>query len=185
MIKPSEFQTVTSVEGGAGQDVLPKDDPGLAPMVAGSPSAPSDLRLPAARDDGRTLTQSGDPAALPAGVGDLFEVGKDEPNDSGEIPPSILDRYDSITLLGRGGMGVVYRANDRFLNRIVALKFLYGGPRIRQELLKEARSQARVDHENACKVYEVGLAEGRHYIVMQYIDGEPLDQAKADARGSN
>lgn len=179
LIKPSEFQTVTSVEGGAGQDVLPKDDPGLAPMVAGSPSAPSDLRLPAARDDGRTLTQSGDPAALPAGVGDLFEVGKDEPNDSGEIPPSILDRYDSITLLGRGGMGVVYRANDRFLNRIVALKFLYGGPRIRQELLKEARSQARVDHENACKVYEVGLAEGRHYIVMQYIDGEPLDQAKA------
>src|SRR4051812_39087818 len=66
------------------------------------------------------------------------------------LPPSLLERYECTGLLGQGGMGAVYRARDRQLQRDVALKFLLGDdPDLR--LLREARSQARLDHPNACK----------------------------------
>jgi predicted Ser/Thr protein kinase len=94
------------------------------------------------------------------------------------LPLALQERFESLTFLGEGGMGVVYRARDKSLGRDVALKFLFGGgAETTERLLREARSQARLEHENACKVYEVGAAEGHRYIVMQYIDGEPLDKA--------
>src|SRR5262249_5061350 len=67
-----------------------------------------------------------------------------------------------------------YRARDRELQRDVALKFLFGeDPDLR--LLREARSQARLDHPNACKVYEVGVADGKRYIAMQLVNGASFD----------
>ncbi len=92
------------------------------------------------------------------------------------LPAVLLERYEGISLLGRGGMGVVYRARDLRLGRDVALKLLFddeGSAR----LLREARAQARVEHEHACKIYEVGVEEGARYISMQYVAGEPLDRA--------
>jgi serine/threonine protein kinase len=94
------------------------------------------------------------------------------------LPTSITDRYEFLALLGRGGMGTVYRAMDRRLGREVALKLLFDDEDS-ERLLREARTQARVDHEHACKIYEVGIEGSAAYIAMQYIDGERLDQAAA------
>ncbi len=87
-------------------------------------------------------------------------------------------RYDTGELLGQGAMGEVYRAFDPSLQREVALKFLRREePRQIERLLREARAQAKVDHDLVCKVYEVGELDGRHYIAMQLIEGVPLDVA--------
>ncbi|WP_426756935.1 protein kinase domain-containing protein [Myxococcus sp. Y35] len=86
------------------------------------------------------------------------------------------ERYQGIRFLGQGGMGQVFLARDLRLHRNVALKFVRSdnGAVFRRSLL-EARAQARVDHERVCQVYEVGEVEGRPYIAMQFIDGQPLN----------
>jgi serine/threonine-protein kinase len=96
------------------------------------------------------------------------------------VPPSILERYEILSHLGSGGMGAVYRALDRRLQRVVALKVLLrqgvdGGKR----MLREARAQARLDHENVCKVFEAADEDGVCHIAMAYIDGEPFGVACA------
>ncbi|ATB37221.1 protein kinase [Cystobacter fuscus] len=87
------------------------------------------------------------------------------------------DRYQSVRFLGQGGMGQVFLAYDPRLRRHAALKFVHGGDaRLTQRLLFEARAQARVEHERVCQVYEVGEVQGRPFIAMQYVDGQPLHQ---------
>ncbi|HEY4594617.1 MAG TPA: serine/threonine-protein kinase, partial [Thermoanaerobaculia bacterium] len=79
--------------------------------------------------------------------------------------------------LGSGGMGTVYKAFDPNLGRWVALKFLHRNDAAQTErFLREARSQARISHPNVCQVHEVGEAEGRPYIAMQYVDGRSLGE---------
>lgn len=91
------------------------------------------------------------------------------------------DRYEFLGLLGAGGMGSVYRARDRQLGRIVALKFIRGdNPALHQRFLQEAQAQARLDHPNLCRIHEVGRVAGRPYIAMQFIDGLPLDALRED-----
>jgi eukaryotic-like serine/threonine-protein kinase len=88
------------------------------------------------------------------------------------------DRYQVLDLLGKGGMGVVHRARDRRLDRIVAIKFLRAAdPDATMRFLREARAQARIEHPHVCRVYEVGEIEGRAYLALQYVDGEPLHVA--------
>ncbi len=88
--------------------------------------------------------------------------------------------YESLTLLGVGGQGRVYRAYDPRLQRQVALKLLRGA---RPEAhLKEARAQAKVEHRNVCRVYEVGEVEGQPYIALQLIRGRILSQDAAEPR---
>jgi serine/threonine-protein kinase len=88
------------------------------------------------------------------------------------------DRYELFELIGKGGMGVVYRARDRRLDRSLAIKFLLvADPTLTLRLLREARAQARIDHPNVCRVYEVGEIAGRAYIALQLIAGEPLHHA--------
>ncbi|HEX7839454.1 MAG TPA: serine/threonine-protein kinase, partial [Kofleriaceae bacterium] len=90
------------------------------------------------------------------------------------------DRYELLEALGQGGMGSVYRARDRRLDRSVAIKFLLGAdPNLALRFLREARAQGRIDHPNVCRVYEVGEVQGRAYIALQLIDGEPLHKAAA------
>jgi serine/threonine-protein kinase len=86
------------------------------------------------------------------------------------------DQYRIDERLGGGGMGDVYRALDRKLDRIVALKILRAsGPAMAHSLMTEARAQALVEHANICKVYGMGeLADGRAFIAMQYADGGTL-----------
>ena len=91
-----------------------------------------------------------------------------------EVPPD-WGRYTNFSVIGEGGMGTVYRAFDPRLQRWVALKFLRADDRrLAEECLREARAQARVDHENVCQIYEVGEVARRLYISMQYIEGRTL-----------
>jgi serine/threonine-protein kinase len=93
-------------------------------------------------------------------------------------PVQAWDRYEILELLGTGGMGAVYRARDRRLDRPAAIKFIHGAdPYLTRRFLQEARAQARVDHPNVCKVLEVGEVAGKAYIAMALIEGQPLSQA--------
>src|SRR5687768_15212531 len=80
--------------------------------------------------------------------------------------------------IGTGGMGEVYLAEDSRLRRRVALKVLPADlttdEAAGKRLLREARAAATLDHPNICTVYEVGEADGRGFIAMQYVDGETL-----------
>jgi serine/threonine-protein kinase len=95
---------------------------------------------------------------------------------AGEVPLlEQWDLYEILGILGKGGMGVVYRARDRRLGRMVALKFIRGDDVVLVRRLKqEARAQASIEHPHVCKVYEVGEFHGQAYIAMQFIDGQPL-----------
>jgi predicted Ser/Thr protein kinase len=89
-------------------------------------------------------------------------------------------RYRLERQLGAGGMGTVFLAFDPRLGRRVALKFLHrNDPQQTERFLREARSQARVEHPNICKVHEVGEVDGRPYIAMQYIEGSSLSELRA------
>ena len=95
------------------------------------------------------------------------------------VPGSIVaDRYRVSGLLGRGGMGEVYRADDLKLGQPVALKFLAAelaeDPERLALLLDEVRNSRRVAHPNVCRVYDLGEAGGHHFISMEYVDGEDL-----------
>lgn len=94
-------------------------------------------------------------------------------------PGTVLDsRYRIIGLLGTGGMGEVYRADDLRLGQPVALKFLPEG--LRDEPVRlaqfhnEVRTARQVSHPNVCRVYDIGEVEGVPYISMEYVDGENL-----------
>lgn len=91
------------------------------------------------------------------------------------------DRYEILEFIGEGGMGSVYKARDPVLQRTVALKFVHSShPQSIHRFLNEARSQARVDHPNVCKVYEVAEIKGLFYIAMQFIQGIPLNHLPED-----
>ena len=87
-------------------------------------------------------------------------------------------RYRVVGLLGRGGMGEVYRADDLKLGQAVALKFLpavveHDGERL-QRFLNEVKIARQISHPNVCRVYDVGEVDGHHYLSMEYVDGEDL-----------
>jgi serine/threonine-protein kinase len=105
-------------------------------------------------------------------------VVRTAPAPSSQWPVEHWDRYEFLALLGQGGMGTVYKARDRRLGRLVALKFIRGGDaRMTRRFMQEARAQSRIDHPGVCKVYEVGEASGKAYIAMQLIDGLSLQLA--------
>lgn len=101
-----------------------------------------------------------------------------------QVPPGGLfpwqdwSRYRPEAYLGEGGMGWVFRARDLKLQRAVALKFFRSGlPEASQVFLREARSQARIDHPHVAKVFEAGEQEGVSFLAMQYIHGPTLLKA--------
>ncbi|MBZ5499799.1 MAG: protein kinase [Acidobacteriia bacterium] len=110
-------------------------------------------------------------------VGRLISSG---PMPAGGFTPGMVlaGRYRIIGLLGRGGMGEVYRADDLKLGQAVALKFLPKGladdPVRRERFYAEVRIARQVSHPNICRVYDVSELDGRHFLTMEYIDGEDL-----------
>ncbi|MFC2165364.1 protein kinase [Acidobacteriota bacterium] len=87
-------------------------------------------------------------------------------------------RYQLIEELGRGGMGVVYKAEDTKLKRKVALKFLPPElthiPDVKDRFMREAQTAAALDHPNICTVYELDEAEEKTFISMAYVEGQSL-----------
>ncbi len=87
------------------------------------------------------------------------------------------ERYRALSFVGAGGMGQVLKAFDPRLDRLVALKFLRSNdPQLVERFLREARAQARVDHEHVCRVYETGEVEGHPYIAMQFVEGDTVSE---------
>ena len=94
-------------------------------------------------------------------------------------PPALRDkrlgRYAITGQLGRGGMGIVYEAEDTRLKRKVAIKLLpkevSSDPDALARFLREAQGAAKLNHANVVAVYDIGESEGTHYIVMELIDG--------------
>jgi serine/threonine protein kinase len=106
-------------------------------------------------------------------------ISSDSIPAGGFTPGTILaDRYRVIGLLGRGGMGEVYRADDLKLGQAVALKFLppklAEDPVRRERFFAEVRITRQLSHPNICRVYDIGEIEGRHFLSMEFIDGEDL-----------
>ncbi|CAN5910106.1 hypothetical protein BH23PLA1_BH23PLA1_25570 [soil metagenome] len=91
---------------------------------------------------------------------------------------SMFGRYRIDRLLGRGGMGAVYLAFDTELHRAVALKVPHFSAEVSSEILqrfrREARAAAGFDHPNLCPVFDVGQFEGKYYLTMPYIEGQPM-----------
>jgi predicted ATPase/predicted Ser/Thr protein kinase len=93
------------------------------------------------------------------------------------IGATLLDRYQIESELGKGGMGVVYKARDTLLNRAVAIKFLNTagvGTEGKSRLLQEARATAQLNHPNIVSIYDVGEAGDSSFIVMELVKGDTL-----------
>jgi eukaryotic-like serine/threonine-protein kinase len=100
--------------------------------------------------------------------------------------PTKIGKYDVIDVIGRGGMGVVYKANDPHLDRTVAIKMITSGfsenPALLKRFFVEAKSLASLVHPNIVTVYDLGDFNGNPYLVMQYLEGEDLESALAARR---
>ncbi len=102
---------------------------------------------------------------------------------------SVLGDFRIIREVGRGGMGVVYEAEQISLSRRVALKVLpfaaLSDPRLLQRFKNEARAAAALDHSHIVKVHAVGEDRGVHFLAMQFIDGRPLSELIAELHRSS
>jgi predicted Ser/Thr protein kinase len=132
------------------------------------PTRPDDVTIGAA-DEARTAATS----AATSG-------SASRPHTSTAFAPGaiIAGRYRLVALLGRGGMGEVYRADDLTLDQPVALKFLPAGvagddSRLAQ-FHNELRVARQVSHKNVVRLYDLGDADGRRFLTMEYVDGEDL-----------
>jgi predicted Ser/Thr protein kinase len=120
-----------------------------------------------------------DSAKPSSGKSSLRTPSFDSIDNARFVPGAILaERYRIVGLLGKGGMGEVYRADDLKLGQAVALKFLpehllANGVALAR-FHREVRVARQVSHKNVCRVYDIGETDGRHFLSMEYIKGEEL-----------
>ncbi|MCZ6779348.1 MAG: protein kinase [Acidobacteria bacterium] len=102
------------------------------------------------------------------------------------MPGTHIGPYEILGVLGRGGMGVVYKARDAALDRYVAVKTLLpalaGERDARERFLREARSAAALNHPNLAQIYSIGDEQGTPYFAMEFIEGETLEK-RLERRG--
>ena len=89
-----------------------------------------------------------------------------------------IGRYELRDKLGQGGMGVVYRAFDTLLHRVVAVKVISatidGNPDLRERFFREARAAGQLSHPNIITIHDLGEDNGVPYLAMEYLEGEDL-----------
>ena len=90
----------------------------------------------------------------------------------------LMNRYRMVSLIGRGGMGEVYRADDLKLGQAVALKFLsrrtLADPKREERFYEEIRIGRQISHPNVCRLHDIAEVDGRPFITMEFVDGEDL-----------
>jgi predicted Ser/Thr protein kinase len=160
----SEVPVESSFCGKCGNDVRVSDATTQTSLGSGPPVS-------------RSFSPGSPTSSTNAGIGRLSS--SDTLGDARFLPGTMIDeRYRVIGLLGKGGMGEVYRADDLKLGVPVALKFL--PERLErdegrlQRFLNEVRVARQVSHANVCRVYDIGEFRGQHYLSMEYVDGEDL-----------
>lgn len=141
------------------------------------PSAPASDPSPLSREDAdeptvisRRPVESAEPSH--AGIDSAIRSPQ-------QLIGAVLDHYRLDDFIGGGGMGAVYRAYDALLRRTVAVKILSRGsadPDLLRRFVNEARSAAKLDHENIARVFFVGQDQGFNYIVFEYIEGKNIRQ---------
>ncbi len=146
-------------------DAPPSESPVLCPVCGGAMEA-------AAVTEAETIP----PVAAPVPAAETATVIKAALN--GPIP--MIPGYEILGELGRGGMGLVYRARQPHLDRLVAVKVLPAeaskDTSFAERFTREARALARLNHPNILTVYDFGQANGQSYFVMEYVDGSNLRQ---------
>lgn len=114
------------------------------------------------------------------------QAAASEPRTFGSTPPDRLGDFRIIREIGRGGMGVVYEAEQESLGRHVALKVLsdstIASHTHQRRFQREAKAAARMHHTNIVPVFGVGEADGHHFYIMQYIPGLALDDVLSEVR---
>src|SRR5215467_2217648 len=130
--------------------------------------------------DGPTLTEN----TLDVGVAPPSERQR----DSRHLAPGtvLAQRYEIVRLLGEGGMGAVYEARDRELERAVALKTIrtdkVGNPETFRRFKQETILARQVTHRNVVRIFDFGQADGVKFITMQYVEGESLQRLLSKKR---
>ena len=128
---------------------------------------------------GAPLPASSDSETVAAPPVATFKRLAETPAAGRFLPGAVLaGRYRMVGLLGRGGMGEVYRADDLKLGQPVALKFLPADverdPERLERFLTEVRMSLRVTHPNVCRVFDISQVDDRHFLSMEFVDGEDL-----------
>jgi eukaryotic-like serine/threonine-protein kinase len=100
--------------------------------------------------------------------------------------PKKLGRYDILDIVGRGGMGVVYKAIDSSIGRLVAIKMMTVGfaddPDLLKRFYREAQSAGKLQHPNIVTIYDLGDQDGNPYMVMEFVEAESLDSIISSSR---
>ncbi|MBI4616487.1 MAG: protein kinase [Planctomycetes bacterium] len=172
-------------------------DRALARAIERGLVAPADLE--AAETERNRLAAGGAPLHVvqvlvrmrrlkPDSLAELARLeAKPTPDMEGEAPPAVAwGEYELLEEIGSGGMGIVYRARQRNLGRVVALKVLRQGasadPDRVARFQREASLVARLRHPGIVSVHAAGVREGFHWIAMEFVEGEPLSAVLARGR---
>ncbi len=155
---------------------------GKPPLAAGPGNSTTHVELAPATPEPQALL----PATLPLPAGELPSpssatlLDTSRPLPAQVAQPKRFGDYELLGEIARGGMGVVYRARQVELDRVVALKMILGGRLANQEDVKrfrtEAEAAAKLSHPNIVAVHEVGEVEGQHFFSMKFIEGASLAQ---------
>ncbi len=170
---PSDSPTLIDIPGQSTS--VPSSDSPTIVDVPGSNPSDSPTMVDGLGPDSPTMIDGGTGPGKPAPP----RVQRSQSNPSMLQPGAILgQRYEILQILGEGGMGAVYKARDRELNRMVALKVirpeLAGHQAIIDRFKQELLLATQVTHKNVIRIYDLSEADGMKFITMEYVEGEDL-----------